>query len=88
MELCGGTHVRATGDIGLFLITEEAASRRGCAESKRSPVRLPSHVPSRIDRRWPTSSPHSATAPAHAVDSVRKLQAMRSGWRVRSSSSR
>jgi alanyl-tRNA synthetase len=28
-ELCGGTHVRRTGDIGLFLVTEEAAVASG-----------------------------------------------------------
>ena len=29
MELCGGTHVKATGDIGLFLITEETGVASG-----------------------------------------------------------
>ena len=29
LELCGGTHVRRTGDIGLFLVTEESAVASG-----------------------------------------------------------
>ena len=29
VELCGGTHVRATGDIGLFVVTHEGAAASG-----------------------------------------------------------
>ena len=38
-EFCGGTHVRKTGDIGLFLVTSEQGMRRARAAWKPSPAR-------------------------------------------------
>src|SRR3954464_1150216 len=75
MELCGGTHVRATGDIGFFLITEEsgvaAGVRRVEAITGAAAVSRAQHDRSLVED---VLSIVSVTAD-HAVEAVQKLQA-------------
>jgi alanyl-tRNA synthetase len=74
MELCGGTHVRATGDIGLFLITEEAGVAAGVrrieAITGGGAVARAQHDRSVLGDVVAALG----ASPAHAVESVRRLQ--------------
>jgi alanyl-tRNA synthetase len=75
MELCGGTHVRTTGDIGPFVITEEsgvaAGVRRVEALTGAGAVAWIQHQREALGRLVATLN----TTPAQAAEVVQRLQA-------------
>ncbi|CAN5706286.1 alanine--tRNA ligase [soil metagenome] len=75
MELCGGTHVRATGDIGAFIITEESGVAAGV---RRIEAQTGTGVIEWIQQqRQQIGAVVGAlnVAPHQAVESIQRLQA-------------
>jgi alanyl-tRNA synthetase len=75
VELCGGTHVRATGDIGPCVITEESGVAAGIRriEALTGDAAV-AHVQSLADALSKTLAALNVSAP-QAADAVAKLQA-------------
>jgi alanyl-tRNA synthetase len=74
-ELCGGTHVQATGDIGPFVITEESGVAAGVRRIEAlTGLGAVQWIQQQRDQFGRVLGVLNA-APAQAVESVRRLQA-------------
>jgi alanyl-tRNA synthetase len=73
MELCGGTHTRATGEIGLFRIVGESAIAAGVRRIE-AVAGLPALEMMRQDRELIRSVAGKVTSPVHELE--KKIEAL------------
>src|SRR4029453_7992071 len=74
VELCGGTHVRATGDIGAFLIVEESGVAAGV---RRIEALTGAEAVARVQEQRAVLDSVLRTlnaTPAQALETVQRLQ--------------
>ncbi|KAA8605415.1 alanyl-tRNA synthetase [Salipiger aestuarii] len=80
LELCGGTHVRQTGDIGTFALTSESASSAGVrriealtGQAAMDELRGRDHALSRIEGLLKANGAEAVSRVAALLDERRKL---------------
>jgi alanyl-tRNA synthetase len=73
MELCGGTHTRATGEIGLFRIVGESAIAAGVRRIE-AVAGLPAFEMMRQDRELIRTVAGKVTSPVHELE--KKIEAL------------
>jgi len=73
VELCGGTHVRRTGDIGLFRVVSESAVSAGVRRIEAVTGSVALDAVAEIDRRMSDIAAVLRASPAEIADRVTQL---------------